>query len=184
MDEKESRRSRMTKLLLKTALIELMQEKTFDKVTIKELCEKADLNRTTFYLHYNNQRDVLDDIEKDLMDKTSAFLKASNNTSQIVNLIEEFLKYIQNDKQTFKTMLVNNPDGNFQMEFINQSLSCISENLPVYKDQTTTGYVLSFIMHGSLSIIIKWLESDCNPEAKDIAQLLFKLSNDIYASLK
>ncbi len=47
MEQKESRRVTMTKLLLKTALIELMQEKPFPQITIKELCERADLNRTT-----------------------------------------------------------------------------------------------------------------------------------------
>ena len=47
MENKESRRTHMTKMLLKTALIELMQEKPFRQITIKELCERADLNRTT-----------------------------------------------------------------------------------------------------------------------------------------
>ena len=63
MEQKESRRVTMTKLLLKTALIELMQEKPFPQITIKELCERADLNRTTFYLHYADQTAVLREIE-------------------------------------------------------------------------------------------------------------------------
>ena len=63
MENKESRRVTMTKMLLKTALIELMQEKPFQQITIKELCEQADLNRTTFYLHYADQSAVLREIE-------------------------------------------------------------------------------------------------------------------------
>ena len=58
MENKESRRVTMTKMLLKTALIELMQEKPFQQITIKELCEQADLNRTTFYLHSADQTAV------------------------------------------------------------------------------------------------------------------------------
>ena len=45
----------MTKMLLKDALIELMEEIPFRKISIKDICEQADLNRTTFYLHYADQ---------------------------------------------------------------------------------------------------------------------------------
>ena len=57
-----SRRTEMTKLLFRTALIELMQVKPFHKITVKEICEQADLNRTTFYLHYTDQTQLLNDI--------------------------------------------------------------------------------------------------------------------------
>ena len=54
MGKPESRRTQMTRRLIRTALIELMGEKTFERITIKELCERADVNRTTFYLHYSD----------------------------------------------------------------------------------------------------------------------------------
>ena len=180
MSEKESRRTQMTKMLLKTALIELMQAKPFRQITIKELCERADLNRTTFYLHYNDQQSVLKDVEDELIQKTNAFIDESSVDIKTIDLIESFLVYIQNNREMFKTVLTNNPDDEFKMTFISCSLSRIRDNLPVYIDQTSTRYVLTFIMHGCINIIIEWLESDCDLSAKEIAQLIFKLCNDIY----
>ena len=58
----DSRRTQMTKKLFRTALVELMQEKPFHKITIKEICDRADLNRTTFYLHYEDQNQLLNEI--------------------------------------------------------------------------------------------------------------------------
>lgn len=180
MNSKESRRTQMTKMLLKTALIELMQEKSFRQITIKELCERADLNRTTFYLHYNDQLEVLKDIESELMEKTTQFIADSNNNSGTIGLIEDFLNYISSNKVMFRTLLTNNPNESFQMEFISRSLANIRDNLPVYIDQTFSRYVLTFIMNGCVHIIIEWLESDCDISAKEIAQLIFKLCDDIY----
>ena len=88
--------------------------------------------------------------------------------------------YIQNNREMFKTVLANNPDDEFKMTFISCSLSRIRDNLPIYIDQTSTLYVLTFIMHGCMNLIIEWLESDCDLSAKEIAQLIFKLCNDIY----
>ena len=52
-----------------------MQEKPFERITIKELCERADVNRTTFYLHYADQRSVLNDIKEDTKQKTLAIMQ-------------------------------------------------------------------------------------------------------------
>lgn len=75
MAVKNNRRAQMTRLLLRTALVELMQEKPFNQITIKEICEQADLNRTTFYLHYADQFALLSDVENEVCQKTLETLK-------------------------------------------------------------------------------------------------------------
>ncbi len=55
MAKKEDRRIRMTKRMLKDALIELLKKKDIYHVSIRELCEAADVNRTTFYKYYGSQ---------------------------------------------------------------------------------------------------------------------------------
>ena len=56
-----------TKNKLKSALVELLQEKKLDTITILELTEKASINRKTFYLHYKNIPSVLNDIEENVI---------------------------------------------------------------------------------------------------------------------
>lgn len=64
---KEDRRTRYTKNLIKDTLLELMHEKSFDKITVTELCRNAEINRGTFYLHYVDIYAVLDELEEDAL---------------------------------------------------------------------------------------------------------------------
>lgn len=60
--KKNDARVRYTKLVLKNALLKLMQTKPINKITVKEVCELAGLNRATFYAHYGNCFDLLESI--------------------------------------------------------------------------------------------------------------------------
>ena len=64
---KIDRRVRYTKMVLKNSFVQLLNEKSFDKITVKELCERADVNRGTFYVHYKDQQDLLHQIQKDFL---------------------------------------------------------------------------------------------------------------------
>ncbi|MBQ7117468.1 MAG: TetR/AcrR family transcriptional regulator, partial [Clostridia bacterium] len=66
-ETKESRRVKMTKMLLKDSLIDLMKDKSIHSISIKDVCDGADINRSTFYRHYNTQYELYDDIIQDIM---------------------------------------------------------------------------------------------------------------------
>ena len=78
-DPMENQRVRLSKMLLKNALITLLNEKPLEKITIYELCAKAQLNRVTFYKYYGSQYDLLTDIENDCFHKLEEIL--SDNAS-------------------------------------------------------------------------------------------------------
>lgn len=67
---KMDRRTRYTRQIIRDTLLELMGEKGFSHVTVTEVCKRAELNRGTFYLHYLDLNDVLDDIFMELMSET------------------------------------------------------------------------------------------------------------------
>lgn len=68
------RRTRYTRQTIRDTLLELMVEKGFSHVTVTEVCKRAELNRGTFYLHYLDLNDVLDDILAELMSETTCAL--------------------------------------------------------------------------------------------------------------
>ncbi|MBR1757455.1 MAG: TetR/AcrR family transcriptional regulator C-terminal domain-containing protein [Lachnospiraceae bacterium] len=179
MEKHESRRAKMTKRLLHEALMELMQEKPFKQITIKELCERADLNRTTFYLHYADQQSVLDDIEREVKEQTLAYIQNVNPSAKAVDLIEAFLHYIQKNEVLFRTLLCNNNGDDFQVELIQYILEGIRTNLPNYGDPTTERYVHTFLMHGSVHIIIDWIEAGFDLPAREVAKLCFRLCDSV-----
>ena len=71
---KMDRRTRYTRQIIRDTLLELMGEKGFNHVTVTEVCRRAELNRGTFYLHYLDLNDVLDDILTELMSETTCAL--------------------------------------------------------------------------------------------------------------
>lgn len=65
------RRVKYTLLALRGSLLELMREKDVSRITVKELCERADVNRGTFYAHYASPADLLEQIEQELLEKVA-----------------------------------------------------------------------------------------------------------------
>ena len=64
----DSRSARRTKQLFKVALMRLLETESFAYITVKDIVETAEYNRTTFYNHYFDKYDLLDDVTQDLLD--------------------------------------------------------------------------------------------------------------------
>ena len=73
--KKEDRRIRYTKQVIKDTLLQLLEKNHFAKITVTELCRRAEINRGTFYLHYYDMNDVLDDILDDMLSDTSSVME-------------------------------------------------------------------------------------------------------------
>ena len=69
VQQQESRRVRMTKRLMKEALLELMEEKDLMSITVTAICETADVHRSTFYKYYMDPADLFREIEQDFLDR-------------------------------------------------------------------------------------------------------------------
>ena len=69
MEKKSDRRIRRTKALLRHGLAQLMSEKSVNEVTVKELVDLVDINRSTFYLHYTDIYNMLESVEDELFDE-------------------------------------------------------------------------------------------------------------------
>lgn len=67
MNIKDNRRVVMTKKIIKDTFIEMLEKKNIQKIYVRELCEKADINRSTFYKYYESQYDLLAEMENDLL---------------------------------------------------------------------------------------------------------------------
>lgn len=72
MDQTRDRRIRRTRRQIRRALAQLMQQKSASEITVKELVDLADINRSTFYLHYNDIFDLLAAVEQELFDEIYA----------------------------------------------------------------------------------------------------------------
>ena len=89
-NESDSRSARRTKHLFKDALMRLLETESFACITVKDIVETAEYNRTTFYNHYYDKFDLLDDITQDLLNGLAVTVK------------ESFEHYHQNHRMALK----------------------------------------------------------------------------------
>ena len=184
MDDKENRRVKLTKKLLKESLIEIMHSKPMNKITIKEICETADINRSTFYLHYVDQYALLNDIEKELFLHAQQHLEKIDSNYSSMQYLEALLSYIKDNTDIFKTLLCQEDNLAFQTEFIEASLKNLKANLVLNCSERISGYVYNYLIMGCLSIIKRWIGSDYDMSSKDMANLIFHLSDKAASAFK
>ena len=179
MAVKNNRRAQMTRLLLRTALIELMQEKPFNEITIKEICEQADLNRTTFYLHYTDQFALLADVENEVYQKTLETLKNVKPAADAPGMIETFLNYIKSNASLFRILFVDADSEGFRSRFIQTMLNHLRFNIPLSCAAEEEPYLLCFLMQGSVHMIMEWIKRGFDMEPGQLAALIFRACNRV-----
>lgn len=178
MNTKNNQRKRLTKMLFKNAMMDLLKEKgSIEKITVKELCQRAELNRSTFYAHYEEPKDLYNEIENDLLDATASHLKliGEGNDISAHKFILSFIKYIRENDKQFRTLFIET-STDFKSRFVQQSIVQIIDkfNMPLPKE--IEQYVYSYVLNGSSGIITQWIRSNYSVEEDIIVDLLFKLN--------
>lgn len=177
--KKEDRRVRMTKRVIKDSLIELMSVYPISKISVKMLCETADINRSTFYAHYKDQHDLLKKIQQEVVAEIRQYIihKYFTQHYQEVALpsIMQVLHYAKENQSLLKVLLSENSDSSFQNELLilakEKSREEFSETSPIPQQK----YLEIFEIAGIVSIIREWLNNDCEGEVTDMAELVTKL---------
>lgn len=175
--KQEDRRIRKTKKLLKESLIELMNEKKVKDITIKDITERADLNRGTFYLHYLDIYDLLSQIEDEIITNLTALLKTFNETQTLSSyeLLEQLFNYLYENKEIFRVLLYTNSDTQFlnKLQTLIKTMGLYTlQN--VYKDSPPIVYTyfLSFISSGVIGMVEHWFENGMTLTPSEMASMV------------
>jgi len=172
--QNENRRVKYSKRLIQESLLELLQEKPLEKITVKELCEKADVNRGTFYRYYEDIFDLFHTIEDSLardFDRHVQNMEIGSFETFIYNLLESSKK-----NQTLLIILANDRgDGSFFQRTIEKYYAT---TLPQWKPFINCNdaelRVLYTICASSLeNITIDWLGGKIDMTAEELAQFVF-----------
>lgn len=172
MNKKDNRRVVMTKRIIKDVFIEMLEKKSIQKIYVRELCVKADINRNTFYKYYESQYDLLAEIENDLLIEIEEKCKDTDNTKGLNNI----LQYISRNKKTYKVVFNANIDPMFPKKLLNLPIITeIMNNKLVNKNENK--YKKIYILEGGYHVILKWLNNDCRESPEEITRLVMKYIN-------
>lgn len=186
MNTKNNQRTRLSKMLFKNALMDLLKEKgSVAKISVRELCDRAELNRSTFYAHYQEPNDLLIEIETELLDATEEHLKkiGAENDIGAHKYILSFLQYIRQNDKPFRALLIDSTDPEFRSRFMQQSIIQFVDNLRIVLPKELEQYIFSYILNGSTGIIIQWIRSDYAADENEIVNLLFSINHSALTNL-
>ncbi len=177
--QKIDRRVKYTKLTLKDSLIDLLKVKSIDKITITELCETADINRSTFYAHYKDQHDLMQQIEQELLADLKQYLESytfQGYEAESFQMIVSIFEYIVANAELCKVLLGPNGDIALQKEVMmlvqRQSFKEIHYNAKISEEMLE--YYIIFAVNGSIGLIQKWLQEGMKKTAKEMAEIVTK----------
>lgn len=164
----DGRRVKMTKALLKTSLIELMKTKSIHTISIKEICSGADINRSTFYRHYNTQYELYDEIVNEILTELiNAYLTSKENQEDLQDSIAAVLEVTEKNREV--CLVILSDKGNVTM-----GESFVKAITPVVPDETSelSIYVFHFIAAGLANIVWTWLSKPVRSSPKELASLI------------
>ncbi|MBZ0098941.1 MAG: TetR/AcrR family transcriptional regulator, partial [Taibaiella sp.] len=101
-------RVRYTRMVIRDSLLKLLAEKPIQKITVKEICDLAEINRATFYTHYRDPYDLLEQIENELFENMAATVKTEQSDPN--NLTRKVFRVIEENADLCKVLFSENGD--------------------------------------------------------------------------
>lgn len=171
--KQENQRTRLTKRLLRESLLELLEEKPVEHITVKELCELAELNRSTFYAYYNDVPALYQEMGGELADALLDHIRAINQGRQIDTA--PMLCYIRDNRELFRLLVYRdeylNANQPVQRQIIEGYFDIAPELvLPCAPEERE--YFLQYLYMGGTGIIHRWVQNDCDLPPEQVAGLI------------
>lgn len=168
---------------LRDSLLSLLNKNDFEFITIKRICEEAGVNRSTFYLHYENTYDLLQELIEVL---NTSFIESFNHKKLVVSnehldnlfLINDeylipYLDFIYQNRRVYK-VIRSKPEifkaNDSYLEMYDNIFSPILNKYNVQEEEKK--YIINYFIQGLSAIIITWVIDDCLMPKEQIIKLI------------
>ena len=176
-----------TAIKMDEALITLLEKKDFEYITIKEICDTAGVNRSTFYLHYENTSDLLKETTRYIIDKHLAYYEIDKKhislqfevckRDELLFITDEYLTpyltFIKDNQRLFKVSIKHFSSLNMNEVYgrmFEHIFNPILERFHVPEKERS--YVMKFYLTGVFSIIMEWLNNNCSDDMETIIKVI------------
>ena len=166
MNKPNNKRKKESQAKIKKIFVQLLQSKEINEISVTEICEKAHLNRSTFYANYLDVHDLADKVAKDLEDNVFALYQEERQTKYNSNNFLKLFKHIKENQIFYQTYFKLNKDTNFIITEYDTNLA-----KSIFKDKYID-YHMEFFRAGLTAIIKKWLKNGCQESPEEIDLIL------------
>lgn len=176
-----------TAIRMDEALITLLEKKDFEYITIKEICDTAGVNRSTFYLHYENTSDLLKETTRYIIEKHLSYYSVETssislhydtcNQNELIFITEEYLTpyltFIKENQRIFKVAVGQFDTMNFDEVYDRMFTHVFNPVLARFHvAEKERAYVIKFYLSGIFAIVMEWLEQNCADDIKFIVKVI------------
>lgn len=178
-EQHENRRVRMTKRMMKDALLELMEHQDLVNISVTAICETADVHRSTFYKYYTDPSDLFREIEQDFLDRIPAPPQVLNQQNQeaLLTATSDFFDFIKENRKTFRVLLNDSSGNSFTarlVEFLCNGYVPVSDT-----DERTSRFIQIYIANGTVGMMREWINTGFQLSSQDLAEMMYFLSKKI-----
>ena len=182
MNSKHTRRWIETDKRIWLTTMELADHCGLEHLTIRAICEKAEINRTTFYEHFRDLQDLFDKVEKNLRKNTWDQLKqvASGFSDLSADSLIPFLNHIRENKNFFRFFLkikTSNPMKDYFFWFLSEETAPFWQGVDL-TDNSRFLYSIAFFHAGFTTVLCRWVENGCLESTEEIAEIIINCLPD------
>ncbi len=177
-----------TAVKMDEALLTLLEKKDFEYITIKEICDTAGVNRSTFYLHYENTRDLLKEATRYIIDKHLGYYEVDQQRislqfeackrEELLFITDKYLipylTFIKDNQRLFKVSVKQFHSMHMDEEVYDKMFQHIfSPILARFRiPEAERDYVMKFYLTGVFAIITEWLAKRCSDDMKTVIKVI------------
>lgn len=174
-DKKANLKVINTKRKLSKSLINLLTSKSITEIDVSELCEKAGINRTTFYKHYASLYHLLDELIVQFFKRIETLFLSLSSGENTTSKVAYLLKYLKQNREFVTIIMNNNSFSSISERLIQLNFICnlINSNIQYRKnDYVSEDYYVDFIISGWIAAIRRWVNENCDLDVNTLARLL------------
>ncbi|MDF2801617.1 MAG: hypothetical protein K0S61_1520 [Anaerocolumna sp.] len=165
------RRVIYTKKVIKEALLSLLNEHPLDKITVKEICDIADINRATFYRYYTDTYNLFESIEEELIQKAFPEGVTSIDNYKLLYIIYENQGFY---KEFFRSHVESPYIRKVIKEKYDEILLMVMKN-DKHKEQLFR-YTFEYMLHGILGLLKDWVNNGCVESPNEFGDIIFEIA--------
>lgn len=167
MDKKQDLRIIKTKNALYEALIYLMKEQSFEEIKVSDICERALVNRSTFYAHYSDKYELFMDLMSTLKSEIIKSLEKNesdlNTKKYFIDMLSLLLDHIEGKRDVYYSMFLNNRNSiisDIIVDAINKDISARIQKFGYVREKGVPSEIVSIFYIGAVaSAVLSWLRN-------------------------
>lgn len=187
VSEASNQRSRLTVRLIREALLRLLEREDFDRITVSAICEEAEINRSTFYRYFDNQFQLLEAIERELIDELeshgteASYLDTSDEARRLVYETQvDFFRCIEARMDLYRVLVTRVHPNIFEKSHAMRAEAMMRALEPAL-GRARAAYVSDYVTAGGQKVVAAWIRKGRDRETPE--EMADAILDMVYGSL-